>query len=397
MQIHGNRPSVLFISGDMSGDIYMARLTDRLASLRPDIELHAVGGSPLGIAIERAGGTWIGDSTGYSRIGLHSALPHFFTGKAGQGIFRRYVRSRKIDLAVLCDWGAANCRQLRFLKERGIPTLYYFPPGSWRRKGNPGRDIVRYATKIATPFPWSAERFVRKGCLAEWVGHPVLETSPSKNTKEALRAEFGVPDGSPLVALLPGSRISEIRVLAPRLAAAAGILVGRMPAKFVVPVPETMLDVVRPYFPEEMPCVVNRMQDVLAACDAAVVKTGTATLEAVVSRTPQVAVYDFGWFGRFEWLFLWMWKKIPFVAMPNIIIQRKAVTELLGLACTPQAIASEVASLLEDRKKRENMMVDYREIRKLLGDELPSGATERTVGIILEMLEGKGLQQLGEG
>ncbi|MCE9543518.1 MAG: hypothetical protein K8R38_08410 [Verrucomicrobia bacterium] len=389
MQINGNRPSVLFMSGDMSGDIYMARLTDRLASLQPDMELHAVGGGALGTTIERAGGTWIGDSTGYSRIGLHSALPHFFKGKAGQGVFRRYVRSQKIDLAVLCDWGAANCRQLRFLKKRGIPTLYYFPPGSWRREGDPGRDIVRYATKVATPFPWSAERFARKGCLAEWVGHPVLETSPSRKTKEDLRKEFGAKGDCPLVALLPGSRISEIRTLAPRLASAAGIIAGRIQVRFVVPVPETLVDVVRPYFPEDILCVVNRMQDVLTACDAAVVKTGTSTLEAVVSGTPQVAVYDFGWIGRFEWLFLWMWKKIPFIAMPNIILQRKVVSELLGLACTPEAIASAVFSLLEDPKKSEKMMSDYREIRKILGEELPSGATEHTVCIILEMLEAR--------
>ncbi|MFZ4386744.1 MAG: lipid-A-disaccharide synthase [Chthoniobacterales bacterium] len=385
------------MTGDMSGDVYTSRLAYRAAMISPGIEMHAVGGGNLGAAVECAGGTWVADSTAYSKIGIYSSIPHLLKGKLFQKQLCSYISSHRIDLAVLCDWGAANCRQLSFLKKKGIPVLYYFPPGSWRRKGRLGSDVVRYATRIATPFSWSAERFKKENCQAEWVGHPALESFSGDCKRADLRLEFGVNDEEHLVALFPGSRVSEIRALAPRLAAASRLIRNRVRVKFVVPVPgAAMMDVVRPYFPEAL-CVVGRTRDVLTAGDVAVVKTGTATLEAAVSGTPQVAVYDFGWIGRLEWLLLWMWKKIPFVAMPNIILQRKAVPELLGLACTPEAIATEVLSLLENREKREKMRLDYREIRKLLGEQLPYGATDRTVNIILEMLGENALKQPCEG
>jgi lipid-A-disaccharide synthase len=118
----------------------------------------------------------------------------------------------------------------------------------------------------------------------------------------------------------------------------------------------------------------------------AVVKTGSATLEAAVAGAPQVTVYDLGWASRFEWLLLWMWKKIPFIAMPNIILQRRLVPELLGLHCRPEAIAAAVNRLLGNQEDRLQMEEGYKEIRAHLGENLPFGASARTVEILEEML-----------
>jgi len=113
---------------------------------------------------------------------------------------------------------------------------------------------------------------------------------------------------------------------------------------------------------------------------------GSATLEAAVAGAPQVAVYDFGWACRLEWALLWMWKRIPFIAMPNIILQRPLVPEILGLECTPAMIAAKVEELLHHARAREAMEEGYREIREKLGSGLPKGATKRTVEILEEML-----------
>ena len=192
--------------------------------------------------------------------------------------------------------------------------------------------------------------------------------------------------GENLVALLPGSRKPEIRVLGPRMAAAAKILSGRRPMKFVVPVPESLVRMAHACFPPPIKIIVERAADALLACDAAVVKTGSATLEAAVAGAPQVTVYDFGWAGRIEWIFLWMWKRIPFIAMPNIILQRVLVPELLGPKCTPEGIAAAVGKLLQSDEDRRSMKEGYCEIRRHLGGDLPLGATERTVEILEEML-----------
>jgi lipid-A-disaccharide synthase len=387
MQNTSRSRSILFLAGDMSGDLYTSRLAKRLADRHPDWTLHALGGRHLGAAIEGTGGVWIGDTTNCSAIGICSVLTICLRARSLSNRLRRFVRAHPVDAVVLCDWGGFNCGQLNFFNKAGIPILYYFPPRSWQRTGNPGLRIAPFVTRVATPFEWSAQRLTAAGCRAEWVGHPLLESIEGERSREELRSEFGVGENEKLIALLPGSRMSEIKILAPRMAAAAEKLCSEHGAKFVVPLPGPMVEKARAYFPPAVKIMVGRAADALRACDAAIVKTGTATLEAVVAGAPQVAVYDFGWSVRIEWLLLWMWKRIPFIAMPNIILQRMAVQELLGLNCRPDLIAAAVGKLLQNNGERAVMAADYTEIRRHLGENLPLGATERAAEILEEMLE----------
>jgi lipid-A-disaccharide synthase len=226
------------------------------------------------------------------------------------------------------------------------------------------------------------------GCRAEWVGHPSFEGVCSDAKRHALRAEFEAGETQPLIALLPGSRHSEIRVLAPRLARTAELLRAGRSMRFVAVVPKQMKQEARSYFPEWIPVLADRAGDLLLACDAAIVKTGTATLEAVLAGAPQVAVYDATPIGRMEWCLLWAWKRIPYIAMPNIILQRMAVPELLGLNCQPEKIARAVSSLLDDDTLRSRMLGDYSEICRALGSGLAMSATERTAEVLEEMIGG---------
>jgi lipid-A-disaccharide synthase len=381
-----NHPEILFLAGDLSGDAHAARLARVLAERHPDLRIHALGGRKLGEVVTAHGGEWIADTTNCSAISLASVLKIYLWARWLQFKMRRFVRSRKIHLAVLCDWGGFNCRQLTFFQEAGVPVLYYFPPRSWQRSGTAGLQFAPKVTRVATPFDWSAARLAAVGCQADWVGHPLLETASQASSREALREEFGVQPGEKLIALLPGSRLSEIRVLCPRLAATAALLAREGPVRFVVPVPEPLVDKARSYLPPSCQILVGRATDALRACDAAVVKMGSATLEAAVIGAPQVAVYDVGWVARVEWVLLWAWKRIPFIAMPNIILQREIVPELLGLNCRPEAIAAGITSLLKDGETRQIMERGYEEIRRHLGGDLPLGATERTARIVEDML-----------
>ncbi|MCX6968782.1 MAG: hypothetical protein NTV93_01335 [Verrucomicrobia bacterium] len=381
-----HRRSVLFIAGDLSGDACTAQLAERLAERHPDIVLHALGGRRLGGVVKRSGGTWIADTTNCSAIGLISVLLIYLRARWLSFKLHRFLHAHPIDAAVLCDWGGFNCRKLTFFRKAGVPTLYFFPPRSWQRTGKAGLQFAPLVTRVATPFEWSAKRLSDAGCRADWVGHPLLESVRGSRSRELLRREFGVEAGEKLVALLPGSRPSEIRVLGPRLAAAARVLSRDPSIKFLVPVPAPLVRMARAHFPPSIQVVVDRATDALLACDVAVVKTGSATLEAAVAGAPQVTVYDLGWVSRIEWLLLWMWKKIPFIAMPNIILQRPLVPELLGLNCRPDAIAAGVKRLLENKEDRRLMEEGYKEIRAHLGENLPFRATGRTVEILEEML-----------
>lgn len=385
-----NEPNktILLIAGDLSGDINTARLAREVRGRHPGWTLHAIGGAHLGAEAQQSpGGQWLGDTRDMSGIGIYASLAMFPRARSLSLRLKKFAAENKIDAAVQCDWGTFNCGHLDFFKKSGVPVLYYFPPGSWRRTGRSGLGIAHLVKRVATPFEWSAKRLAAAGCDAEWVGHPMLEQPRDPARRAALRREFGIAENEKLVALLPGSRIAEVQCLSPRLAAASEKLREKSGVRFIVASPENRIAAVRKFFPDSVKIVAERAADVLLACDAAVVKSGTATLEAAVIGAPQVVVYDFPWIGRIEWLFLWMWKKnIPFIAMPNVILQRMAVRELLGLDCKPAAIAECVIALLNDETLRARLAQDYAEIRRQLGSELGKSGTLRTSEILDEML-----------
>jgi len=360
---------------------------NEVTRLHPEWKLFGVGGQ----AMSESGAAILGDSRDCGVIGLVPALmlvPRLL-----------HLRHRVLDwcktmrpqIVVLCDWGAFNARLLQPLQALQIPTLYYFPPGSWRKKGARGLSIAPFVSRVATPFEWSAKRLEQVGAQAEWVGHPILETVrplPEQSDKRLqLRREFGVEGDEKLVALMPGSRSLEVRAIAPHLAGTVDILRGRdSSTRFVVAVPKNAALRVRPFFPDVM-IVEGRATDLLMACDAAVVKSGTSTLEAAAADAPQVVVYDAPAVMRAQWRLMGGTKKIPFVAMPNIIVEREIVPELLGDRCRPQQIVDALTPLLHDSLHRQTMREGYKEVRRALGTELPHSATKRTTAIIEEMVE----------
>ena len=248
----------------------------------PARRLHVLGGSRLREVIATsAGGEFIGDTTNCSAIGIPSAVRVYFRCRELRERVRAFLKRQRVDLAILCDWGAFNGRILPELHALAIPVLYYFPPGSWWRSGSSGLAIAPYVTRVATPFEWSAARLRSVGCDAEWVGHPALEKF-GRGDRAALRQQFGVAENETLVALLPGSRPSEIRLLAPRVANAAARLRSEELLRFIAVVPSEVAADARTHLPSWIEIVSDRATELLIAADAAVVKTGTASLEAAM-------------------------------------------------------------------------------------------------------------------
>lgn len=379
--------SILFSAGDVSGDVHSAALARTLLERDPGRTLHALGGARLRAVVARSpGGRFLGDTTHTSAIGIPSAVKVYFRCRGLYGRLREFLRSHRVDAAVLCDWGAFNGRILPQLHALGIPVFYYFPPRSWQRTGSHGLGIAPFVTRVATPFEWSAQRLRAAGCDAEWVGHPALENAPPAAEKTAFRARFGVEKNETLIALLPGSRQSEIRLLSGKMADAAELVRKDFPARFIAVAPEEVAADARSHLPASIEVATDCAGELLLAADAAIVKTGTASLEAVLAGTPHVAVYDVAWATRLEWCLLWAWQRIPYLAMPNIILQREAVPELIGPKCTAQKIAAALRTLLTDEAVRRRMRADYAEIRRALGSELPILPTQRTAQMVEEMM-----------
>ena len=381
---------VVFVAGDVSGDIHCAMLAREVAARHPDWKIVVVGGANLAaVAQNAAQGLVLGDTTGCGVIGIGPTLPLLPRVLKLRRTVENFVRRERPDAVVLCDWGAFNGRLLPFLKAQNVPSLYYFPPRSWQRGDAGGLGIVPFVSRVATPFEWSAARLQNAGCAAEWVGHPLLETVRSSQPREKLRREFGAAEGDTLIALLPGSRAMELRYIAPHMVEAARLLQknhANRSFRFAVAVPPGAAPRVRRYFDDSFVVSEGRAADLFFACDAAIVKSGTVTLEAAIAGAPMVVVYDVPPILAWQWKITGSGRRVPFVAMPNIILGRMAVRELLGPDCRPQNIVAEVERLLGDATLREQIRENYIEVRRALGAELPFSATARTATILEELV-----------
>jgi lipid-A-disaccharide synthase len=376
-------PKIFLSAGDLSGDIHCGLLIRELLRRHPDWELSALGGKHM----EAAGASLIGDTTGLGVIGFTSALATVPRTLALKKKALRWVTREKPDVAVLCDWGGFNTRILEELRSLQIPILYYFPPRSWQKQGNGGLAIIPFCERIATPFQWSADRLVAAGGKAEWVGHPLLETVRPSKPREELRREFGAGPENRLVTLMPGSRALEVSYIASHVATAAGLLEQRYPdLRFVIPAPSGGSSRLRGVFPAHYSIAEGRTADVLLASDFAIVKSGTSTLEAAVADVPQIVVYDVPQLLHLQIKLTGLQRKVPFVAMPNIILERGAIPELLGENCRGPIIADTLARYLENSSEVAGVRDGYKEVRRALGEGLPYTATNRTADMVAEIV-----------
>ena len=371
---------VLIVAGDTSGDIHCALLAREIQARHPDWTLFAAGGEHL----HAAGCTMIADTGGMGVIGFASALgvlPRAIN--LGRKVVA-WLRRERPNAVVMCDWGAFGVRLLPHLRELEIRSLYYFPPRSWQKSGERGLDIAPLCDLVATPFEWSAQRLNEAGGRAVWVGHPLLEIVNSAPSREETRAKLGVSGSQVLVALLPGSRDLELKLIGPAMRGAARLIESRNPnARFVAVVPRGAKTKALKYL-AGIEVREGEAASLLKACDAALVKSGTATLEAAVSDAPQVVCYDVPAIVRAQWK-MTRSRRTNYVAMPNIILDRALVPELLGDDCRPEPLARELESLLADSNRRDSMRSGYSEVRGAMGENL-APATAHTADLLEELL-----------
>jgi lipid-A-disaccharide synthase len=381
----GGGPATVFLSaGEASGDWTGAMLARTLGELRPDLSLRGIGGRRMA----EAGVELTSDSSSWGAIGVFEALSKLPRVLGILRATRHCLGAAPPHVLALIDCGAFNIPLARFARSRGIPTLYYFPPGSWSRRlrGPELRDLVDV---IATPFPWSRDLLSGGRALVEWVGHPVVEASQPRITPEKAFTRYGLDPGRRVVALAPGSRDQELGYVFPLLLQAAALISERVGGvQFLVPVAPT-LDPARVRAGLERAGVAFTLlqgidYDALQLAQAAAVCSGTATLEFTCLGVPMVVVYRAsrlttlqyrlmrGVIGRQRW-----------AAMPNIIAGRGIVRELLGSAATPQAVAAEVIDLLSDPARRAQVKEGLAEVKTALGEP---GATRRTAELVLGLL-----------
>jgi lipid-A-disaccharide synthase len=225
------QPNLAILAGEVSGDLAGGALARALREMRPDLALWGMGTRRMA----EAGVEILRDCAAWGAIGVVEALKVYpeLRFKIYPRILREIER-RQPAAAVLIDFGAFNVKVARECKKRGIPVLYYFPPGSWKRTGRLNPEIARITDRIATPFPWSAERLATLGANVTFVGHPLLELAHPAMTRAQFADRFGMEPGNSLIGLLPGSRAFEVEHNTPAMLGAARLIHREIPeAQFV--------------------------------------------------------------------------------------------------------------------------------------------------------------------
>ncbi len=371
-------PQILISAGEASGDMYAARLAAALRS-RTGVHLFGLGGPRM----REAGVELVADSAEVAVVGISEFVRRV---PAGWRVLRRLVAEsaeRRPALAVLVDSPALHLRLARRLCRQGVRNVYFVCPQFWAWRPWRVRLVKRRFERALCIFPFEEAFYRAAGVTVDFIGHPLVDQVRAKMSRAEFAARYGLEAARPIVALLPGSRPGEIAHNLPRMLEACRFIGRERPVQYVLAVAPglraaQLADYARPDVPVHM--VENATYDALAAAEVAIVSSGTATIEAALLGTPMVVVYRVSRTSAFVARRL---VRAPFFSMPNLIVGRRMVPELIQDDFTPERVAEEARRLFDEPMAREQMKRDLAEVRSRLG---PSGAIERAAEIIAQML-----------
>lgn len=378
--------TVLLSVGDASGDVYAADFVRELRALRPGTRFAGLGGPEM----EKAGVEIVASQADLAVGGFLELVPDLHRIVR---TWRRMVvalRTLRPDLVVLMDSSGFNIPFARRARRRGIPTLYYVSPQVWAWRRGRIRKIARWVNRLAVIFPFEPEVYAGTKLPVEFVGHPLVERLREKESLEpaAARHSLGLPADVPVVALLPGSRLSEIRTQLPLQLEVVRALHARDPRlHFALPrapsIERERLEqaLARARLPSLLPLRVfdGRALDVMRAADVVLAKPGTSTLEAALLGRPLVVA---GRAPRLTALLLRRLVKLDSYAMPNLIAGEPVVPEFLQEEAEPERVADAIAGLIEG-PARAQQLERLAGVRRSLSQ---GGAAHRAAEIAAEML-----------
>jgi lipid-A-disaccharide synthase len=369
-------PEIFISAGEVSGDLHAASLLAALRCIQPDLEAWGIGGPRLAAEGQR-------QSAGIdqlSLVGITEVVPQIGSILALLRRLKRELARRRPAVVLLVDAPDFNLRLARAARTIGLRVVYFITPQVWAWRRGRLRDIRRTVDLALCILPFEEALFREAGLRAEFVGHPLVDLVRPSAPPAALRADFGFDPARPVIALLPGSRPGEVRTLLPPLLGAAMMLSRRTPApQFVVPAASPA---VQPLLaplgdaPLGTRIVEGRAWDCLAAADAAVVASGTATLETALIGTPFVVVYRL---SSLSHAIARRLVHVRWASLPNVLLGEPAVLELIQSECRPETIVAEVERLLGDPAAAMRLREKCGKVKALLG---PGGAAARAAAAV---------------
>ena len=342
------------VAGEASGDLLASRMLSALRPKLPDTLMHGIGGPKMaeyGFVED-----WPMDKL--SVRGLFEVLRHYREIKGIQIDLRDRLLQERPSVFVGVDAPDFNLGLEMQLKQAGIPTVHFISPSIWAWRGGRITKIAKAVSHIMVIFPFEEEIYRKAGIPVTYVGHPLAEVIPMVPDVRAARHRLNLSQDATVIAILPGSRMSELKYNTAAFIGAAKLLVARDPSlRFVVPMAG---DKQRQYFDAliveaglqevELQIVDGQSHLAMSAADTVLVASGTATLEVALHKKPMVIAYKM---MRASWEVLRHMNYLPWVGLPNILANESIVPEFLQQAASPQALANALWQQLEDAPRRQ--------------------------------------------
>ena len=335
------------VAGEASGDLLGGLLLQGLRARWPALQSAGIGGPRM--AAQGFESAWPYDRLSvFGYVDALARLPELL--RIRRQLAQR-LRAERPAGFIGIDAPDFNFGLETRLREGGIKTLHFVCPSIWAWRRERVAKLARAADHVLCLFPFEPALLQQHGIAATFVGHPLADAIPLRPPRAAARVGLGLSDGAVVVALLPGSRRSEISHIAPRLLAAAALMQRQRPAlRFVMPVLPGLRALVDPMLVQHAPgldlqLLAGRSHEALAACDVTLIASGTATLEAALFKVPMVITYHLAWLN---WQRMKRMRYQPWFGLPNILSGEFVVPELIQDAATPEALAREGLAWLDD-------------------------------------------------
>jgi lipid-A-disaccharide synthase len=374
----------LISAGEASGELHGAGIMNALRQRVSNAEFFGVGGQKM----RQAGFDSVVDAHAISVVGLAEVVKHL------PMIWREFKRlvavaaARKPDAAILIDFPDFNLRLARELHKLGIPVIYYVSPQLWAWRQGRIKQVQKYVRKMLVIFPFEKEFYAKYGVQAEYVGHPLADEVLPAKSRENFAVENGLDPRKTWIALLPGSRRKEFSLNFSGIMDAANVLGAKY--EYVLPIASSLDPawVEQQFVQQRLNDVpVHRVSDAVQTLQhsrAAIVASGTATLQATLIGTPSVMVYRV---TPLTYLVGRRLVKLDLFAMPNLIARREIIPEFVQNDFNGQRVAEKVKELIPDSARRTQMLEDMAEVRSKLHPQGNLTAAQKAADAVLATLQ----------
>lgn len=363
------------VAGEASGDLHGSNLMKEIKTHDPQAEFRFWGGDLM----KAQGGTLVRHYKDHDFMGIIEVVKHLPTILNNISSCKKDIASYKPDAVIFVDFPGFNLQLVSFVKKLGIKTFYYISPTIWAWKESRANIVKKYVDHMFCIFPFEKDFYkTRHNHDVDFVGHPLLDSIYSNNSFvnfSDFRKQHNLPADKEIIAILPGSRTAEVRE---NLKIMQAVTMHYPNYQFVI---AGMNHFEKSFYEQyitnsNITVLFNMTYQILHVATAAIVVSGSATLETAIIGTPQIIVY------KTNPITFWIGKnlvKLKFIGLPNIIMDRAIVPEILQENMTPAAIRDVLDKILYDKKYRQKNMDDYKELAVKLGGP---GASKRTATLI---------------